>query len=97
LVDGSLESPYTTCLFVIIELFSLALTVDKGKAKRVKPEILTQSDPPSPESIQEMVGHFESRFQGAWVVPREYLLVSTKLDTFCYLTVQTAQCYVQSF
>jgi len=24
-------------------------------------------------------------------------LVSTKLDTFCYLTVQTAPCYVQSF
>jgi len=24
-------------------------------------------------------------------------LVSTKLDIFCYLTVQTAPCYVQSF
>jgi len=24
-------------------------------------------------------------------------LVSTKLDTFCYLTMQTAPCYVQSF
>ena len=24
------------------------------------------------------------------VVPGEYFLVSTKLDTFCYLTVQTA-------
>jgi len=23
----------------------------------------------------------------------EYFLVSTKLDTFCYLTVQTAACY----
>jgi len=27
----------------------------------------------------------------------EYFLVSTKLDTFCYLKVQTAPCYVQSF
>jgi len=29
--------------------------------------------------------------------PGEYVLVSTKLDTFCYLTVQTAPCYVPSF
>jgi len=31
------------------------------------------------------------------VVPREYFLVSTKLDTFCYPTVQTAPCYVPLF
>jgi len=31
------------------------------------------------------------------VVPGEYFLVSTKLDTFCYPTVQTAPCYVLSF
>jgi len=31
------------------------------------------------------------------VVPGQYFLVSTKLDTFCYLTVQTAPCYVPSF
>jgi len=31
------------------------------------------------------------------VVPGEYFLVSTKLDTFGYPTVQTAPCYVQSF
>ena len=30
------------------------------------------------------------------VVPGEFFLVSTKLDTFCYLTVQTAPCYVLS-
>ena len=29
----------------------------------------------------------EARFQGEGVVPVEYFLVSTKLDTFCYLTV----------
>jgi len=40
--------------------------------------------------------HFEPRFQGKGVVPRKYFLVSTKLDTFCYLTVHTAPCYVQS-
>ena len=43
------------------------------------------------------VGQFEPRFQGKGVVPWEYFLVSRKLDTFCYLTVQTAPCYVQSF
>jgi len=26
-----------------------------------------------------------------------FFLVSIKLDTFCYLTVHTAPCYVQSF
>jgi len=32
----------------------------------------------------------EPRFQGEGVVLGEYFVVSTKLDTFCYLTVQTA-------
>jgi len=36
------------------------------------------------------VGQFEPRFQGEEVVPTEYFVVSRKLDTFCYLTVQTA-------
>jgi len=36
------------------------------------------------------VGQFESRFQGEGVVLRDYFLVSRKLDTFCYLIVQTA-------
>jgi len=36
-------------------------------------------------------------FRGEGVVPLECFLVSRKLDTFCYMTVQTAPCYVQSF
>ena len=40
---------------------------------------------------QERVG--QPRFQGEGVVSVGYFLVSTKLDTFCYLTVQTAPCY----
>jgi len=36
------------------------------------------------------VGQFEPRFQGEGVIPGEYFLVYAKLDTFCYLTVQTA-------
>ena len=56
------------------------------KAKRVKSHFLLEG-----------VGQFEARFQGEEVVPWEYFLVSTILDTFCYLTVQTAPCYLQSF
>jgi len=51
------------------------------KAKRVKTDCF----------LEEM-GQFEPRFQGDGVVPAEYFLVSTKLDAFCYLTVQTAPC-----
>jgi len=47
--------------------------------------------------LQEGVGHFEQRFQGEAVVAGEYFLVSTKLDTFCYPTVQTVPCYVPPF
>jgi len=46
---------------------------------------------------QEEVGQFERRFQGEGVIPGEYFLVSTKLDTFCYPTEQTAPCHVPSF
>ena len=56
------------------------------KAKRVKTR-----------RLQEWVGHFEPKFQGKGVIPGEYFLVSTKLDTFCYPVLQTAPCYVPSF
>jgi len=56
------------------------------KAKRVKTRC-----------HQEGVGQLEPRFQGEGVVPGEYFLVYAKLDTFCYLTIQTAPCYVPSF
>jgi len=71
-------------LFVIIEHFSLALTVEALQGKTCQESLLSG-------------GGFESRFQGEEVVPGEYFLVSTKLDKFCYLTVQTAPCYVPSF
>jgi len=38
-----------------------------------------------------------AKFSGGRGRHWEYFLVSTKLDTFCYLTVQTALCYVPSF
>jgi len=38
-----------------------------------------------------------AKISGGRVVSGEYFLVSTKLDTFCYPTVQNAPCYVPSF
>jgi len=73
-------------LLSVIELLFLSLTVEALQGKRVKTR-----------SLQEWVGHFEPKFQVEVVVPGEYFLVSTKLDKFCYPTVQTAPCYVPSF
>ena len=69
-----------------IELLFPSLTVEHYKTKCVKTPCL-----------QEWVDHLEPKFQGEGVVSGEYFLVSTKLDTFCYPTVQTAPCYVPSF
>jgi len=68
------------------ELLFLSLTVEALQGKTCENSLLFGG-----------VGQFEPRFQGTGVVPGEYFLASTKLDTFCYLTVQTAPCYVQSF
>ena len=73
-------------LLSVIELLFLSLTVEALQGKTCQNS-----------QLQEWVGHFEPKFQGEGVVPGEYFLVSTKLDTFCYPTVQTATCYVPSF
>ena len=67
-------------------VFGIIIRLTRYKAKCVKTHCL-----------QKWVGHLEPKFQGEGVVPGEYFLVSTKLDTFCYPTVQTAPCYVPSF
>ena len=73
-------------LFVIIELFSLALTADALQGKTCQDSLL------SGEGIS-----LGAKISGEGVVPGEYFLVSRKLDTFCYLTLQTAPCYVPPF
>ena len=73
-------------LLTVIELLFLSLTVEALQGK------MCQNSLPAGG-----VGQFQPRFQGEEVVPVELFLVFTKLDTFCYLTVQTAPCYVQSF
>ena len=84
-MDGSLESP---CEFLlsVIELLFLSVTVEALQGKMCQ------------NSLSSGVGRsLGAKFQGEGVVPGEYFLVSTKLDTFCYPTVQTAPCYVPSF
>ena len=73
-------------LFAIIELFSLALTIEALQGKTCQDSLLSRGG----RSVR-------AKISGEGVVSGEYFLVSTKLDTFCYLTVQTAPCYVPSF
>jgi len=70
-------------LLSVIELIFLSLTIEALQGKMCQ------------NSLPSGVG----RSLGAkiTVVPGEYFLVSTKLDTFCYPTVQTAPCYLPSF
>jgi len=74
-------------LLTLIERLFLSLTIEALQGKTCQNSLLLEG-----------VGQFEPRFQAEGVVPREYFfLISRKLDTFCYLTVQTAPCYVQLF
>ena len=70
----------------VIELLFLSLTVEALQGKTCQKSLLSGG-----------VGQFEPRFRAEGVVSGEYFLVSTKLDTFCYPTAQTAPCYVPSF
>ena len=74
-------------LFVIIELFSLALTVEALQRKTCQDSLLSGEG----RSLGAKISGGRGIFLG------EYFLISTKLDTFCYLTVQTTPCYVPSF
>ena len=74
-------------LFVIIELLSLALTAEALQGKTCQDSLLSGEG--------RLLG---AKISGGRGRPREiFFLVSTKLDTFCYLTVETAPCYVPSF
>ena len=73
MVDGSLESPCRVLVKGNCLLF-LSLTVEALQGKTCQDSLLSGR-----------VGQFEPRFQGEGVVSTEYFLVSTKLDTFCYL------------
>jgi len=70
----------------VIELLFLSLMVEALQGK------MCQKSLPSGGGRS-----LAAKISGEGVVPGEYVLVSTKLDTFCYPTVQTAPCYVPSF
>jgi len=66
-------------LLSVIELLFLSLTVEALQSKTC------QNSQPSGEGRS-----LGAKISGEGVVPGEYFLVSTKLDTFCYPTLQTA-------
>ena len=70
----------------VIELLFLSLTVEALQGKMYQTSL--------PSGVGRSLG---AKISGEGVVPGVYFLVSTKLDTFCYPTVQTAPCYVPSF
>ena len=73
-------------LLSVIEVLFLSLTVKALQGKTCQNS--------QPSGVGRSLG---AKISGEGVVPGEHFLVSTKLDTFCYPTVQTAPCYVPSF
>ena len=73
-------------LIGVIEFFSLALTVEALQGKMCQNSL--------PSGVDRSLGAKIS-----WGMGRPWgpFLVSTKVDTFCCPTVQTAPCYVPSF
>jgi len=73
-------------LLSVIELLFPYLTVEALQGKMCQ------------NSLPSGVGtSLAAKISGEGVVHGEYFLVSTKLDTFWYPTVQTAPCHVPSF
>jgi len=73
-------------LLSVIGLLFLSPTVEALQGKRCQDSLISEGG----RSVR-------AKISGEGAVPGEYFLVSTKVDTFCYPTVQTAPCYVPSF
>jgi len=73
-------------LFSVIELLFLSLMVEALQGRMCQNSL--------PSGVGRSLG---GKISGEGVVPGESFMVSTKLDTFCYPTVQTAPCYVPPF
>jgi len=74
-------------LLSVIELLFLSLTVEALQGKMCQNSL--------PSGVGRSLRAKISRGKGSSL--GNIFLVSTKLDTICYLTVQTAPCYVPSF
>jgi len=73
-------------LLSVIELLFLSLTVEALQGKMCQDSLLSGGGTSLGAKISGRKGR-----------PWGIFLASTKLDTFCYLTVQTVPCYVPSF
>ena len=73
-------------LLNVIELLFPSLTVEALQGKMCQNSL--------PSGVGRSLG---AKISGGRGRPWGIFLVSTKLDTFCYLAVQTAPCYVPSF
>ena len=74
-------------LLSVVEVLFLSVTVEALQGKMCQNSL--------PSEVGRSLGAKISGGRGRpWGI---FFLVSTKLDTFCYLTVQTAPCYVPSF
>jgi len=73
-------------LLSVLELLFLSLTVEALQGKMCQNSMLSGGG----RSIRAKISGGNGR-------PCEIFFVSTKLDTFCYLTMQIAPCYVPSF
>jgi len=72
-------------LLSVIGLLFLSLTVEALQGNMCQDSLLSGGG----RSVRAKISGGRGR--------GEYFLVSTKLDTFCYPTVQTAPCYVPLF
>ena len=79
-MDGSWKAR-AEFLLSVIELLFLSLTVEALQGKMCQNSL--------PSGVGKSLG---AKISGEGDVPGEYFLVSAKLDTFCYSTVQTAPC-----
>jgi len=86
LVDGSLESRCRLLITCNGTSFSISYSW-----------LATRQNMPKLTACWRGWVSLSQHFRGKGSSPLEYFLVSRKLDTFCYLTVQSAPCYVQSF
>ena len=74
-------------LLSVIELLFLSLTIEALQGKTCQDSLLSGGG----RSVRAKISGGRGRPLGI------FILVSTKLDTFCYPTVQTAPCYVPPF
>jgi len=76
----------SSCYLSVIELLFLSLTVEALQGKMCQGSL--------PSGVGRSLG---AKISGGRGHPWGIFFVCTKLDTFCYPTVQIALCYVPSF